>query len=340
MQTDPSGIRHRRNQASINLLGEPGHLVHSIFEANPWHLPEVSNDPVVQRLRELMPIEPAFHNDGGQLPQPTAAGHARQRTQYLSRVHRNPSNQNPARPRAPLVDPPPTSPIAPDTREDQHQQRLPGRPHRRPHSEAYAQLQARRERRLMELAVEQGILPTTSSSSEADELSCDDTAQVGITSLPQRTCVGLPWDRRRALEGPCDLRPALKFPASAVVWCPGGEQLAALAAAARREAVHHTGLGPLYHDCLRLLGEEVLWRVVNNLRDRLQSYQRRLNAWLQPRSTDAGAACCEVGVSGTLSRLYIYFACICSPLCFVHLVTAGCTDVQVYRDAFKSGKSL
>ncbi|GLC63403.1 hypothetical protein PLESTF_000032600 [Pleodorina starrii] len=291
-----NGIRHRRNQASVTLMGEPGHMVRSIFEPDPADIPDTyrGKDPVAlraQQLRQLM-VSPDDDDDDDD----DMYGSAEQEHQRHRRYHQPPRQQQP-HPRRPADQP---ASIHPQARPA-----LPQR--RRPHSDAFAELQARREQRLLaggRAAVPPPPAPsdsssassssgfgsssTSSSSSEAtisdSDLEFNATGRRSPRSSarqPSAACQPQPLSLHHARPPRAAAAAAVRSARSA--WCPDEAQVSGLVAAVRREAVHHTGLGPLYQAVVGQLDAAALRRrgAVELLGERLERYRRRLDAWLR-----------------------------------------------------------
>ncbi|GLI69773.1 hypothetical protein VaNZ11_014456 [Volvox africanus] len=283
-----NGIRHRRNQASVTLMGEPGHLVRSIFEQDPAHIPDAyrGKDPIARRAQELRQLaEPYPGHESGmlqQVPNPAGFQDLNPHSSHQLGGHRNSSGSN----NGPRSLSSPDAKFAEAAGSDANRLRMqrqgrtrgatfPGAtnqehqvaPHRRPHSEAFAELQARREQRLLGAAFQ---LPRAPSDSDLSPDSDSDFGSGPEANIPGGT-----------------LRPGIcAEPGSggsqlpeAAVWVPGSGQIGALVAAARREALHHTGLGPLYQASLGLLGAEALHYGARELQERLGCYRLKVDAW-------------------------------------------------------------
>ncbi|EFJ41725.1 hypothetical protein VOLCADRAFT_119613 [Volvox carteri f. nagariensis] len=322
-----NGIRHRRNEASITLMGEPGHLVRSIFERDPADVSDnyITKDPVAHRVQQLRQLTvSANHTENGgvqrQHPEPAALrAYPNQHHDQRSDGRRRGVGARPTHPPAPADGPDTVSRM----QQEPERRRAASPPggiapprRRRPHSEAFAELQARRDQRLLRNPLP--LPPPASSSSNPestsgtdDDSGSDDTNSRSsaatsssdggadrsgqLSSLRgdskdvpgRRCCYTQPTQPSRYPPHHPAWRQRQPEPAAAAAaaaaapWTPDAAQLAALEAAARREAVHHTGLGPLYEASLMLLGGGALRRGVGELQERLGRYRRRLEVWQQ-----------------------------------------------------------
>ncbi|GIL51497.1 hypothetical protein Vafri_7470 [Volvox africanus] len=290
----PIGIRHRRNQASVTLMGEPGHLVRSIFEQDPAHIPDSyrGKDPIARRAQELRQLAEPYPGDESdmlrQIPNPVGFQDLNPHRSHHLGGHRNCSGGN----NGPRPLPSRDAELAEASGSDATRLRMqrqgrtrggtfPGAtnpqhqvpPHRRPHSEAFAQLQARRERRLLGaratgVALQLPQAPSdTDSSPDSDSSDSDSGSEAKIPGGRLRPGIWAEPESRGS-----------QLP-EAAVWVPDSAQIGALVAAARREALHHTGLGPLYQASLGLLGAEALHCGARELQERLGRYRRRVDAW-------------------------------------------------------------
>ncbi|GIL86850.1 hypothetical protein Vretimale_15587 [Volvox reticuliferus] len=273
-------------------MGESGHLVRSIFEQDPTHIPDTyrGKDPIAHRAQELR--QPAGQYSGGedgmlqQFPNPAGSQNPNPHRSHQLGGHRNTScaNNGPQPPWSQSATSAETAGSGANQQWMQQWGRTMGGPfpgathpqhqgphHRRPHSVAFAELQARREQRLLGAIGAPFRFPREPSDSDPSPSSGSSDSDAGADSnIPRgRSQPGI-WAGPGFGEGRL---------LEAAAWVPDNADIDALVAAAGREAVHHTGLGPLYQAALGLLGADSLRNGARELQDRLGRYRLRMDAW-------------------------------------------------------------